>query len=256
MALNLHFQYDQSISLIPALVLNNGLVMNSPQIKTNGIASFWLVLTVAALLLIGVVCWGMWPVNHSATGSSQRDFTMNVDFDKFRQIMVRKNATDAIVAYSGMKILNEKVNDLSVDVPEQNHPVLNAVLGRSKAKVSVSKQLTVSLENPDIKAKEMNLNQYSDIDAEHMDVTTEANEPAGNVKVYSTRLLATKENGGTKVELSINQTVDVRVSQFVISEADRRVKLAAVNSTTEQEKAIRSFISLYQDELIVLPELR
>ena len=229
--------------------------MSSPQIKTARGATFWLILAITALLLVGVVCWGMWPVNHAASGSSQRNFTMDVDFDKFRQIMVRKNATEAIVAYSGMKILSEKVDDLSIDVPEQKRPILNALLGKSKADVSVSKQLTVSLENPDINANEMNLNQNADIDAEHMDVTSEG-EPAGNVKAYSTRLLATKQDGVTKVELTINQTVNVRVPQFFISEADRRVQLTAVSSTTEQEKAIRSFITQYQDELIVLPKLR
>ena len=93
------------------------------------------------------------------------------------------------------------------------------------------------------------------LSAEHKDVTSKG-EPAGNVKAHSTRLLATKQNGATKVQLTINQTVNVRVPQFFVSEADRRVQLAAVNSTTEQEKAIRSFIALYQDELIVLPKLR
>ena len=116
----------------------------------------------------------MWPVNHTASGSSQRDFTLDIDFDRFRKIMVRKNATEAIIAHSGMKLLNERVDELSIEIPEQKHPILNAVLGRSKADISASKQIIVSLENPDIDAKEMILNQHAQIDSEMMDVTRQA----------------------------------------------------------------------------------
>ena len=180
---------------------------------------------------------------------------MDIDFDKFRQIMVRKNATESIVAHSGMKLLKEQVNELSIDVPKQKHPILNALLGRSNAEISASKQITVSLENPDIDAKEMVLNQYAQIDSEQMDVTSQASGPAGNLTAYSTRLRATKSDAGTKVELTINQSVNVKVPKFFVSEADRRVQQAAANSTAEQEKAIRSFISLYQNDAIILPAL-
>lgn len=229
--------------------------MNSNNNKTKASSSIWLGLIVVGLLFVGGVCWGMWPVNHSASGLSQRDFTMDIDFDKFRKIMVRKNATEAIVAHSGMKLLKEKVDELSIDIPKQKRPILNAVLGRSKADISASKQITVSLENPDIDAKEMILNQHVQIESELMDVTSDASEPAGNLTAYSTRLRATKCDAGTKVELTINQSVDVSVPKFFVTEADRKVQQAAENSTAEQEKAIRSFINLYQNDAIILPDL-
>ena len=170
--------------------------------------------------------------------------------------MVRKNATEAIVAHSGMKLLDEKVFDMSIDIPKQKRPVLNALLGRSKADLSASKQLTVSLEIPDIAAKELTLNQHAEIGSNKMDVNSEASGPAGNLEAYSTRLLATKFQAGTKVELTINQKVNVRVPKFFVSEADRRVQKSAADSTAEQEKAIRAFIALYQNDAIILPELR
>ena len=229
--------------------------MNSSNNKPAISVSIWLGLVVVAILLVGGVCWGMWPMNHVATGSSQRDFTMDIDFDKFRQIMVRKNATESLVAHSGMKLLNEEVNELSIDIPKQKHPILNAVLGKSNADVSASKQITVSLDNPDIDAKEMILNQHAQMNSEQMDVTTQASKPAGNLTDYSTRLRATKIDAGTKVELTINQSVNVKVPNVFVSEANRRVQQAAANSTAEQEKAIRAFISKYQNDAIILPDL-
>jgi len=223
--------------------------------KTKGSTTVWLALLIASLLIAGGVCWSLWPVNHTASGTSQRDFTIDVDFDKFRQIMVRKNATEAIVAHSGMKLLNEKVVDLSIDLPKQKRPILNALLGRSKAELTASKQITVSLASPDIAAQELTLNQHSQIDAEQMDVISEASEPAGNLTAYSTRLHATKRDAGTKVELTIAQTVNVRVAKIFVAEADRRVRQSAAKSTEEQEKAIRAFIGSYQNDAIILPDL-
>ncbi len=62
----------------------------------------------------------MWTVDHTSEGSSRRQFTIQVDFDTFRQIMVRKNATEAIVSHSGMKLLDERVDDISIDLPKQH----------------------------------------------------------------------------------------------------------------------------------------
>lgn len=198
----------------------------------------------------------MWPADHVATGTSKRDFTMDVDFDKFRQIMVRKNATEAIVSHSGMTLLNEKVNDLSVDVPKQKRPILNALLGKSNADLSASKQITVNLNNPDIDTKKMNLNQQVHIGPDNMEVNSEASDLVGNLTAYSTQLHAMKAGGGTQVELSIHQTIHVKVPKLFLSEADRRVQMSAENAIAEQEKAIRSFIALYEKDAIVLPELK
>ena len=181
---------------------------------------------------------------------------MDVDFDKFRQIMVRKNATEAIVSHSGMTLLNEKVNDLSIDVPKQKRPVLNALLGKSKADLTASKQIAVSLDNPDVDTKKMNLSQQVHIGPDDMEVDSEASDLAGNLTAYSTQLHAMKADGRTQVELSIHQTIHVKVPNLFLFEADRRVQKSAENATAEQEKAIRSFIALYEQEPIVLPRLK
>lgn len=230
--------------------------MRSDARKNTRKATIWFALVFAALIAVGLIGWGMWSVEHIATGSSRREFIVHVDFDKFRQIMVRKNATEAIVAHSGMKLLEEKLNDVSIDMPRQDRPILNAILGKSNADLAATKQITVSLENPDVGAPQLTLNQHVDIQPNEIDVRSEATGPAGNLKAYSTRLHASKFEGGTKVELSIDQTVNVKVPQFFIATADQRVQKAADDSTAEQERALRDFITKFVNDAIVLPELR
>lgn len=230
--------------------------MKSNNFKTTRRSQIGILLILGTLLVVGVVGWGLWAVEYTASGSSHREFTLNVDFVKFRQIMVRKNATQAIVAHSGMKLIEERVNDLSVEVPRQKRPILKALLGNANADLAASKQITVSLEDPQLNAKQLTLNQLVDIHPDYMEVHSESSEPAGNLKYYATRLRASDYEGGTKVELTIDQKVDVKVPKLFIAEADRKVQQAADESTTQQEQAIRAFITQFQDEVIVIPELR
>lgn len=197
----------------------------------------------------------MWPVDHVSQGSSRREFTMEVDFDKFRQIMVRKNATEAIVAHSGMQLLEELVDDVSVALPQQERPILNAILGQANANLSAKKRIIVSVDDPAIGVDKLTLHQTVDIQPDSMDVQSNATEPVGNLQAYATRLRASKAAGGTKVELAIDQTIRVKVPRIFGSAADRRVQKAADNSTAEQEQAIRDFIAKFENEVIVLPEL-
>ncbi len=214
----------------------------------------WLLLAGIALLTAFVVGLGMWTVDHTSEGSSRRQFTIQVDFDTFRQIMVRKNATEAIVSHSGMKLLDERVDDISIDLPKQHRPILKAILGKAKANVSASKQITVSVDDTEIGVDQLTLKQFAEIQPEMMDVRTETVDPAGNLKAYTTRLRASKDEGRTKVELAIDQTIAVKVPRFFVSVADRRVQEAADKSTEEQEQAIRNFIGKFDEELVVLPQ--
>jgi hypothetical protein len=219
-------------------------------------SSVWIWLVALALLAVGAIGIAMWPVDHVSQGSSRREFTMEVDFDKFRQIMVRKNATEAIVTHSGMQLLEELVDDVSVALPQQDRPILNAILGQANANLSAKKRITVSVDDPAIGVDKLTLHQTADIQPDSMDVQSNATEPVGNLQAYATRLRASKAAGGTKVELAIDQTIRVKLPRIFGSAADRRVQKAADNSTAEQEQAIRDFIAKFENEVIVLPELR
>ncbi len=207
------------------------------------------------IIILSFIAWGFWPVEHKSTASSQQQFTLEVDFDKFRQIMVRKNATKAISAHSGMKLLDEQVGDFELEIPEQKRPLLNALLGQSRAKLSAQKQITVSLNDPYLDADHITLTQLADVQPDSMSVRTASTEPAGNLTKYTTELSASRLNAATTVTISIDQTVQLHVPRLFTSRADRQVQQAADKAIEEQHQAIRDFIAEHVNERIIMPDL-
>lgn len=221
----------------------------------------WLVaggiLLVASLIFGGVAAWRMSTVVHSAEGVSQRDFTVNVSYDKFRQIMVRKDATSAIVAHSGMRLLEQNLQGVNVDLSKDERPLRNALLGNSKAELAATKQIVVSLEDPELDADRLSLTQQADVQSDHMTVRTTANQPAGNLESYQTILGAKRsDDGSTQVTVSVEMRVQVEVPKLFVSKANQRVQQAAEKTTEDQVSAIQAFIVAHQAELIVLPDLK
>ncbi len=214
-------------------------------------------LAIATLLLAtaGVLAWQMTSVSHAARGYSERSFVIDADFDKFRKIMVRKDATAAIVANSGMELIEEQLQGLSLDTANDEHPILNALRGKSKSDLVATKQLVVSLEDPALEADRLSLTQQAAIEPHQMRVHTKANQPAGNLEDYTATLTAEPEGGKTKVIVTVEQTVRVKVPKMFVSHADGRVQEAADESTRQQQQSITEFVAQYADQTFVLPEL-
>lgn len=223
--------------------------------KSSASRNWGMIAGLGGILTLGLL-WAFYPVEHTARGASRRDFSMDVDFDKFRQILVRKNATQAIVNHAGMQLIDESIDNVDVAVPEQKRPILNAILGRAKGELSATKEITVSLKDPNLTAKQLTLTQQAEIQPDSLDVQTKSAQPAGNLTSYVSGLKAVSRDGGTQVDLSIDQTVVVRVPRVFTATADRRVQQSADQSTEDQEEAIRKLINDNKDALIVLPELK
>ncbi len=79
------------------------------------------------------------PVGYLATGHQQATFLIDCEFDKFRQIMVRKNATAAIIGQAEMILVDEQLNSMQLDARNDDRPLLNAIRGKSKADVLADK---------------------------------------------------------------------------------------------------------------------
>ncbi|TWU35210.1 hypothetical protein Q31b_53060 [Novipirellula aureliae] len=204
---------------------------------------------------VAVAAWVFSRVDHLASGYQTRQFTIACDFDKFRQILVRKNATDAIVARSGMTLLNEKVVDVSIDTSEDDRPLLNAIRGRSKSSLAAVKEITVSLADPALDTNELVLWQYADVESDKMNIVTESKQPAGNLQHYETTLEARGEDGKTSVNLSVGLQVQVRVPRLFTSRADAKVQRAADDAIEEQASSIESFVLEHAGERLILPKL-
>ncbi len=208
----------------------------------------------AAIFAVPIALYGLATKEIVFKGTSEKTFTLDIDFDKFRQILVRTNATAAIVEHGGMKLVDERVKTLKVDLSKDSRPLLNAIAGKSKADVRASKRLTVELDDPQINATELSLNQDSHITANAIHVCTKSSESAGELQSYETTLDAVKDNLKTVVTLSVDMSVEVRVSPMFVSQAETRVQQASHQAVQDQESAIRELISVFDDESLIVPK--
>ncbi|QDT05307.1 hypothetical protein K227x_37070 [Rubripirellula lacrimiformis] len=211
---------------------------------------------IAGTLLVGIAVWALSPVPHLALGQSQREFALECDFAKFRQIMVRLNATDAIVNHGGMTLLNESVNDVAIDTSKDDRPLLNAILGKSKAELDAVKTITVRVADDQVDIDELTLRQTADIDEDQMLVTTASIGPQGAMKNYETTLFATADGNRTSVRLTLDMQIEVQVPKLFTSRADAGVAEATEKAITGQQQAITEFIISNAGKNLILPELK
>ncbi len=209
---------------------------------------------VVFLILAALVAWNAMPVEHQSIAKQSKTLTLNCEFDRFRQIMVRKNATAAIVAHSGMKLLNEEVQGLTLDTSEDDRPLLNAIRGKSKSDLSAVKLLTVQLDDPTLEATELQLEQIANIESEELNVQTQSTSAAGRLENYATTLSAHPNAQSTEVTLTVDMTVRVRIPRFFVGRSDQRVQQEAEKAISEQAAALEDFIAEHAQQPLVLPE--
>jgi carbon monoxide dehydrogenase subunit G len=210
---------------------------------------------VAAIVVGAIIAWNASVIEHLATGKKTITFSVDCDFDRFRQIMVRKNATAAIVAHSGMKLLDERVQDIEVNTTADDRPLINALLGKTKSELSAVKILTVQLDDPTLEAKELVLRQVADVEPTEINVVTQSMGAAGLLENYLTTLHAEPNAQSTKVTLTVDMNVRVKVPKFFVSRADERVQKAADEAIAGQAEAMQQFVVRHADERMILPEL-
>nr|WP_236649879.1 hypothetical protein [Rhodopirellula sp. SM50] len=216
--------------------------------------------TIVAIVLlvvavIAAAAWSLRPVSHLAIGAHQTRFVVPCDYDKFRQIMVRKNATAAIVERSGMELIDVQIRDLQVDASADDRPLLNAIRGKSKMNLDAIRQIRVRLDDPAIDADELALRQQAAIEADSMNVVTKSVAAAGNLESYQTTLEARPSDDGTEVRVTVEMKVRVDVPKLFTNRADTRVQEAAEDAINEQARSIEMFIAEHADKRLILPDL-
>lgn len=217
-----------------------------------------LLIVIGGVVVVAIgafIAWKASIVEYDATGQKSQTFTIECDFDRFRQIMVRKNSTAAIVSHSGMKLLNEQIQDVDLDTSKDDRPLLNAIRGKTKSELSAIRLLTVELNDPFLEANELHLRQVADIQPQQMDVKTASTGPAGKLQSYSTTLHAEPQAESTSVTISVDMQVRVKVPKLFTGRADAQVQQAAVDAIHGQQQAMTQFIAEHADERLILPEL-
>ncbi len=210
---------------------------------------------VAILACVALAVWQLKPIQHVSSASSDREFTLECDFAKFKQIMVRKNATKAVVAHGGLSLLRESVDDITLDTSKDDRPLLNAIRGTSKTELSATKTLTVRLDDPHIKNTDLTLRQVADVDTDRMHVETASIGEQQSIKRYATTLTAMPDGSRTRVQLSIEMKIEVSVPKLFVGRADSEVQRSADDAIAEQQQAITSFVIENADKKFIFPNL-
>ena len=201
---------------------------------------------------LGFGAWGLWKTECAVRVEADRKFSLDVDIDTFRQILVRTNATAAIIEHGGMELVNETTETVDIDLSNDSRPLRNFLRGKSKANVSATKHLTLRINDPQLNATELLLSQNCNIQPEKIHIVTSSDQPAGELSVYNTILEAVKAGNGIDVTLSIEMTVVVRVPRVFLPQAEARVHQAAEKAVEEQEAAIRSVVNKVDRSVVVL----
>ena len=201
---------------------------------------------------LGFGAWGLSKTECAVRVEADRKFALDVDIDTFRQILVRTNATAAIIEHGGMQLVNETTEAVDIDLSNDSRPLRNFLRGKSKANVSATKHLTLRINDPQLNATELLLSQNCNIQPEKIHIVTSSDQPAGELSVYNTILEAVKAGNRIEVTLSMEMTVVVRVPRVFLPQAEARVQQAAEKAMEEQEAAIRSLVAKVDRSVAVL----
>ncbi len=212
-------------------------------------------LGIACIGGLGFGAWGLSRSDCAVPVKAERKFVLDVDIDTFRQILVRTNATAAIIEHGGMKLVDEATDAVDIDLSNDSRPLRNFLRGKSKANVSATKHLTVRMNDPQLKASELLLSQDCHIQPEKIHIVTTSDQPAGELSLYNTILDAVKAGQKTELTLSLEMTVVVRVPRVFLSQAEARVQQAADKAMEEQEAAIRSLVAKADSSVVGLTHL-
>ncbi len=213
-----------------------------PIAKQHGQIAAWFTLGLASLVsAAGLGVWSVTPSEFRGTASADHIVHLDVPYDEFRTAMVRNNATKSIVEQGGMRVLNEETVSVDVDLTNDDRPLLNAILRRSKACLSANKRLTVSLKNESISADQLVLSQHAKITPECIDVDTTSDTEAGDLKSYRACLHAEPDADGTLIRVAVQIDLAKQLCKLFHGEAQQQLEKAAEQSAVDQCEALAHF---------------
>ncbi len=112
-------------------------------------SKIWIIATTFAVIVTAAAgFWFLSPVTVVADVTASREFQADCQYSVFRQILVRTNATKAIVENGGMELLSEETKNVQLDTSADRRPLLNAIRGKSKSELDAVKIITVKLTDP------------------------------------------------------------------------------------------------------------
>lgn len=209
-----------------------------------------------AVAIITILFWQLRRVHYTASASENAEFELACDYSQFRQIMVRKNATQAIVNHGGMELIESSIRQVKIDASKDDRPLLNAIRGISKTELDATKTITVRIANDQIAAQDLTLRQDIQVENDKLAVETESIGPQGDFQSYRSTLVATPVGNQTRVQLSVDMKINVTAPRLFSRTADSRVQSAAKQALGDQQTAITQLVAANAGKVIVLPDLK
>ena len=217
------------------------------------------ILWIAAIVGVAVVAimmvWQFSSIAFQAAGDSQRAFTLKVDYDKFRQILVRTDVTREIVSASGQTLKEDNLQSLEIDATQDKRPILNALLGKSKTELDAEKHMVVSVKNSEVDLDSLALTQHAQIGNEEILVRTVSDKPTGKLESYETVLSAKRVANATEMKLDVRLKVNTVIPRAFQGVANQRVQAAADKITKDLEAVLSDIVARHEKENIIRPKL-
>jgi hypothetical protein len=208
----------------------------------------WIVSVVAVALIAGLTVRQFAWTEIVVPGESDRSFTLPIDYDRFRQILVRTDVTKEIVNASGQSLKQDSLQALELDTTNDDRPILNALLGKSKTEVQAEKHLVVSVKNTEIDLEELAITQHANLGNDETTVQTTSDKPTGKLESYNTVLSARRASNATEVKVSVDLKVMVNVPRIFQTVAQQKVQAASDKIATELEAMLKEIVAKHASE--------
>ncbi len=92
-----------------------------------GRRNWWPIVTIVGLAIFALIV-AFRPVNRALEVREELSFKVPDAYPRVRAVLVRKDATRAILEHKGMRLLDEQIRAVQVDTSQDARPLLNAIL--------------------------------------------------------------------------------------------------------------------------------
>jgi hypothetical protein len=199
----------------------------------------------SCLGIIGATGAGLWnvvPCECRAISKYEDSRVIDIAYQDFRTLIVRNDATKAIVERDGFMLVDQEILELKIDFGDDKRPILNALFGKSKSNVKASKRLIVGLNDANAGADKLVILQNSRITPQEVSVESNSEYRCGDILKYVATLNARPVDAATSVRVAIEIEISKPLSPFLHSIAQTRLDRQVKESVDKQVIAINEFV--------------
>jgi hypothetical protein len=204
-------------------------------------------LLIAFFIALGIFGFGKFVENHTWKSLQSGEYTLDCDFSKVRNIMVRADALEAVVAQEHGVILKKEWKSLIVS---GERPLRFGLDFDGQFDFSVSKK------DSEIGQIVLRFSQTIHITRNKIESITQLIEPVGYIKDICTKMEMKPQNEKTHVNNSSFIEYERKVPKYMIESIQKKLDESNKRSLINNERAITDLIKRYIDKNIILPFMK